>query len=41
MNKILRRSIANINTSDVSASNGQGQIRLAYNDLLYDANKGK
>ena len=34
-------SIANINTHKVSANNGQGQIRMAYNDFLYDDNKGK
>ena len=27
-------------TRDVSANNGQSQLRLAYNDFLYDANKG-
>ena len=26
---------------EVSANNGQGQIRLAYNDFLYYAKKGK
>ena len=38
--KSLRMSIANINTNEISANNGQSQIRLAYNDFLYDANKG-
>ena len=28
-------------THEVSANNGQSQLRLAYNDFLYDANKGK
>ena len=34
-------SITNINAYEVSENEGQGQIRLAYNDCLYDANKGK
>ena len=28
-------------THEVSVNNGQSQIRLAYNDFLYDAKKGK
>ena len=28
-------------THEVSANNGQSQLRLAYNDFLYDAKKGK
>ena len=28
-------------THEVSENNGQIQIRLAYNEFLYDANKGK
>ena len=28
-------------THEVSVNNGQSQIRLAYNDFLYDSNKGK
>ena len=41
MKKILRISTANINTYEVSANNGQVQIRLAYNDFLYDSIKRK
>ena len=41
MKKSLRMSIVNMNTYEVSANNGQGQIILVYNDFLYDANKGK
>ena len=37
--KRLRMSIANMITYDVSANNGQSQIKLGYNDFLYDANK--
>ena len=40
MKKSLSMLIANINTYEVSANNGQGQIRLVYNDFLYDFNKG-
>ena len=36
----LRMSLSNINTNEVSANNRQSQIRLDYNDFLYDANKG-
>ena len=39
--KILRMSIVNINTNEVSANNRQSQIRFAYNDFLYDVNKGE
>ena len=28
-------------THEVSANNGQGEIRLGYNDFLYDDYKGK
>ena len=28
-------------TDEVSANNGHSQIRLAYNDFFYDANKGE
>ena len=28
-------------TNYVSTNNGQSQIRMPYNDFLYDANKGK
>ena len=38
--KSLRMSVANIITNDVSANNWQSQIKLAYQDFLYDANKG-
>ena len=38
--KILRMSIANTNTHEVSTNNGQSQIRLTCNDFLYDVNKG-
>ena len=38
--KSLRMSMANMITNDVSANNGQSQYKLAYNDLLNDANKG-
>ena len=34
-------AIANIDTNEVSTNNGQGKIRLAYNDFLYDVNKGE
>ena len=34
-------SIPNINNYEVSPNNWQGQIGLAYNDFLHDANKGK
>ena len=37
----LWMSIPPINTKEVSANNGQSQIRLAYNDFLYDYNKGE
>ena len=39
--KSLRISIININTNGVLENNGQSQILLAYNDYLYEANKGK
>ena len=39
--KSLKMSIVNINTNEVSANNRQSQIRFAYNDFLYDANKGE
>ena len=41
MKKILRMLIPNINTYDVSANNGQGEISLAYNGFLYEANEGQ
>ena len=41
MKMSYKMSIANINTYEVSANNGQGQIKLAYKDFLYDANKWK
>ena len=39
--KSIRMAIANIDTNEVSTNNGQGKIRLAYNDFLYDVNKGE
>ena len=27
-------------THEISTNNGQGKIRLAYNDFFYDVNKG-
>ena len=42
---IYEEEFKNVNwqyhTYDVSTNNGQCQIRLAYNDFLRDANKGK
>ena len=38
---ILRISIANINTNEFSESNRQSQIKLVYNDFLYDSNKSE
>ena len=38
--KSLRMTISNMITNEVSTNNGQSQIKLAYNDFLYDANKG-
>ena len=37
----LKNVICQYHTHEVSANNGQSQIRLDYNDFLYDANKGK
>ena len=39
--KSLRMSIVNININEVSENYGQSQIILAYNDFLYDVNKGE
>ena len=41
----IEEEIKNVNcqyhTHEVSANNGQSHLRLAYNEFLYDANKGK
>ena len=39
--KSLRMSMVNMITNEVSAINGPSQIKLAYNDFLYDGNKGE
>ena len=38
--KTLRMLIDDMITNEVSTNNGQRQIKLAYNDFLYGANKG-
>ena len=37
--KILGMLIANMITNEVSANNRQSQIKLSYNNFLYDSNK--
>ena len=37
----LKNTNCQCHTHEVSTNNGQSKIRLAYNDFLYDANKGK
>ena len=37
----LKNVMSQYHTDEVSANNGHNQIRLTYNDFLYDSNKGK